>query len=96
MELGCQLLDRALEVSRGEPVTLIGISISALTTDTNLQLELDLDDGSVLRSGSARDLRRRSLDETVDAVRERFGRDLVKLGESTRGDDAFRRLAERS
>jgi hypothetical protein len=77
-------------------VTLIGLSVSSLTGDTHLQLELDLDDGSVLRAGSTADLRRRSLDETVDAVREKYGFKLVRLGLSGRGDDAFRRLAERS
>ncbi|MEX0864707.1 MAG: DNA polymerase IV [Acidimicrobiia bacterium] len=95
-ELGTELLGRALRVSGGEPVTLIGLAVSSLTTDSHVQLELDLDDYSVLRAGSAADLRRRSLDQTVDAVRDRFGRDLVRLGESGRGDDAFRKLAERS
>ncbi|HEX9763346.1 MAG TPA: DNA polymerase IV, partial [Acidimicrobiia bacterium] len=85
-ELGTELLGRALLVSGGEPVTLIGLAVSSLTTDSHVQLELDLDDDSVLRAGSAADLRRRSLDQTVDAVRDRFGRDLVRLGESGRGD----------
>ena len=95
-ELGSELLLRALDVANGEPATLIGLSVSSLATDDAVQLELDLDGGSVLRSGSAADLKRRSLDSSVDAIREKFGRDLVKLGESGRGDDAFRRLAERS
>jgi DNA polymerase IV len=96
-ELGNGLLRRALEVSNGDPVTLLGLSVSSLTTATHLQLELDLDGGSILRAGSAADLRRRSLDEMVDAVREKYGRQLVHLGESgRRDDDAFRRLAERS
>ena len=95
--LGVELVNRALEVSDGEPTTLIGMSVSNLTTDQYLQLELDVDDGDVLRMGSAEDVRRRSLDESVDAVRERFGKDLVRLGDSGRGaSDAFRRLAERS
>jgi DNA polymerase-4 len=94
--LGRVLLGRALEVSGGEPVTLIGLSISGLTTDTNIQLEMELDEGSSLRSGSSADIKRRSLDESIDAVRERFGRDLVHLGESGTSDEDFRRLAERS
>jgi hypothetical protein len=88
---------RALEVADGEPVTLIGLSLSNLTTDQFLQLELELDEGDVLRAGSLEDLRRQSIDESVDAVRERFGRDLVRFGDDNRGaSDAFRRLAERS
>jgi DNA polymerase-4 len=95
--LGVELVQRAHEVSEGGPVTLIGMSVSNLTTDQYLQLELDIDDGDVLRMGSAEDMRRRSLDESVDAVRDKFGRDLVHLGDPGRGtSDAFRRLAERS
>ena len=95
--LGTELVRRALEAAEGDPVTLIGLSVSNLTTDQFLQLELDIDDGDVLRAGSAEDLRRRSIDESVDAVRERFGRELVRFGRSSHGSsDAFRRLAERS
>jgi hypothetical protein len=86
-----------LETAEGDPVTLIGLSVSNLTTDQFLQLELDIDGGDVLRAGSAEDLRRRSIDESVDAIRERFGRELVRFGHSSRGSsDEFRRLAERS
>lgn len=90
------LLDRALE-SHDPPVTLIGMSVSNLTTDAHYQLELDLDDGGVLRSGSATDQRRRDLDSSVDEIRDRFGRDAVHHGERLRGaGDDFRRLAEKS
>ncbi|MCZ6457167.1 MAG: DNA polymerase IV, partial [Actinobacteria bacterium] len=74
-------------------------SVSNLITDQHLQLELELeiDDGDVLRAGSAEDLRRRSIDRSVDEVRERFGRELVRFGRKSRGaGDDFRRLAERS
>lgn len=95
--LGAELVRRALEASDEQPVTLIGISVSNLTTYDVVQLELELDEGDVLRSGSGEDLRRRSLDTTVDAVRERFGRELVRYGTAGRRlDDDFRRLAERS
>ncbi len=95
--LGMELVHRGLQVSDEEPVTLIGMAVSNLTTDQYLQLELDIDDGDVLRMGSAADVRRRSLDESVDAVRDRFGRELVRFGNSGREtSDAFRRLAERS
>lgn len=96
--LGAVLLQRATEGS-AEPVTLVGISVSNLTTDDFVQLELDVDEGNVLRAGSAMDLKHRSLDETVDVVRERFGRDLLTFGSKQKGGsapDSFRELAERS
>lgn len=95
--LGLELVRRALEVSGGDRVTLIGLSVSNLSTDNAVQLELEIDPGDVLRAGSAQDLRRRSLDDMIDAVRERFGRGLVGYGTAGRSlDDDFRRLAERS
>jgi len=92
------LLHRAIE-GQEDPVTLVGLSVSNLTTDEFLQLELDVDQGDVLRSGSALDLKRRALDSSVDEVRERFGRKLLKLGASAdRGvtPEEFRQLAEHS
>ncbi len=97
-ELGGVLLHRAIE-GQEDPVTLVGLSVSNLTTDEFLQLELDVDQGDVLRSGSALDLKRRALDSSVDEVRERFGRKLLKLGASAdRGvtPEEFRQLAEHS
>jgi hypothetical protein len=97
-ELGGALLERAIE-GEGEPVTLVGMSLSNLTTDDFLQLELEVDAGDVLRAGSAADLRRRALDASVDQVRERFGRKVLALGSPPdRGGtpEEFRRLAEHS
>jgi DNA polymerase-4 len=95
-DLGAILLDRALE-GVAESVTLIGISVSGLATDSHLQLELPLDGGSALRAGSSADLKRRSLDEQVDSIRTRFGRTLLRYGSAGGGaDDEFRRLAEKS
>ena len=86
-----------MDVADGEPVTLIGLSVSKLVTDDHVQLELAVDEGDVLRNGSGADLKRRSLDESIDAVREAFGREALRRGTSGRGaSDAFRRLAERS
>jgi DNA polymerase-4 len=96
--LGSVLLGRAVGDTK-EPVTLVGMSVSKLTTDASLQLELDVDEGDVLRAGSGEDLKRRSLDAQVDEVRERFGRDFVRVGaQRNRGvtSEEFRRLAERS
>jgi DNA polymerase IV len=95
--LAMVLLDRAME-AKADPVTLVGLSVSNLTTDQILQLELGVDEGDVLRAGSGEDLRRRALDEMVDEVRDRFGRGLLLLGPSRREGtpEEFRRLAERS
>lgn len=95
-EAGMALLIRALDVSEGEPATLIGMSLSGLRSDATVQLALALDGGSVVQPGSAADLKRQSLDSSVDEIRKKFGRDLMRLGTSGRGDDAFRRLSERS
>jgi DNA polymerase-4 len=95
-DLGRLLLDRALEAADDEPVTLIGLSMSGITNDSSIQLEMDLDEGSTLRAGSTTDMKRRALDDSIDAVRERFGRDLLHIGETAPVDEDFRRLAERS
>lgn len=95
--LGMTLLESALCDSPGERVTLIGLSMSNLTTDAHLQLELDLGDGDELRAGSERALKRSSLEGKVDEIREKFGRDLLRYGTGSGGaSDEFRRLAERS
>lgn len=94
--LGIELVARALEAG-DDRVTLIGLSVSNLTTDDQIQLELPLDAGDVLRVGSERDLRRRALDESIDSIRDRFGKATLRLGVSGRGlDDDFRKLAEKS
>ena len=94
--LGLELVRRALE-ENDPPVTLIGLSVSNLTTNQHLQLELPMEPGDELRPGSDRDLKRRALDESVDRIRERFGRETLRLGTSGRvQDDDFRRLAEKS
>ena len=95
-ESGMALLIRALEASDGDPATLIGISVAGLRSDRSLQLALDLGGGSATDPGSAVDLKRQSLDSSVDAIRKKYGRDLMRLGRSGRGDDAFRRLSEKS
>ncbi|HJS72058.1 MAG TPA: DNA polymerase IV [Acidimicrobiia bacterium] len=95
--LGMTLVDRALDQSPDEIVTLVGLSVSKLTTEEHVQLELDLGDGDVLRPGSDVALSRGRLEGSVDEVREKFGRDVVSYGMRKRGaSDDFRRLAERS
>jgi hypothetical protein len=91
------LVSRALEDNPGETVTLIGLSVSNLTTDDHRQLELDLGDDDLLRSGSQLALTRSSLEDSVDRVREKFGRSVLRYGAGSGGmSDDFRRLAEKS
>lgn len=95
--LGMVLVDRALGDNPDETVTLIGLSVSNLTTNDARQLELDLGDGDVLRSGSDLALKRSSLEDSIDAIREKFGRGLLRYGTGAGGmGDDFRRLAEKS
>ncbi len=95
--LGAVLLDRALTDNPGETVTLIGISVSNLTTDRNIQLEFPLDDEDVLRSGSLEAIKRSRLEDSVDEVREKYGKALLSFGTAGRDlNDDFRKLAERS
>lgn len=95
--LGMTLLDRAVDDNDGETVTLIGLSVSNLTTDEHVQLELDLGEGDVLRPGSEVARRRSKVEASVDEVRERFGRNLLRYGVGPGGaSEDFRRLAERS
>jgi DNA polymerase-4 len=95
--LGMVLVDRALEDNAGETVTLIGLSVSNLTTEDHRQLEFELGDGDVLRSGSDAAIKRDRLENSVDEIREKFGRSVVRYGKGPGGmGDDFRRLAERS
>jgi len=95
--LGMVLVDRAVEDNPGETVTLIGLSVSNLTTDDHVQLELQLGDDDLLRSGTDLAMRRALLEGSVDEIREKFGRELLRYGFGSGGaDDDFRRLAERS
>jgi DNA polymerase-4 len=95
--LGMVLVDRAVEDNADETVTLIGLSVSNLTTDDHVQLELQLGDDDLLRSGTDLAMRRALLEGSVDEIREKFGRDLLRYGFGSGGaGDDFRRLAERS
>jgi DNA polymerase-4 len=81
-----------------EPVTLIGVSVSNLQTDRFVQLELGFDWGDATSPGSLMAMRNAALDEKVDEVRDRFGRNALQLGRvgDSSDEDDFRRLAERS
>ncbi|HEY7101054.1 MAG TPA: DNA polymerase IV [Mycobacteriales bacterium] len=84
--------DAAVEIS------LLAISVSNLTVQHSIQLELPVPPDDPRRPGSALGSARWALDSSVDAVRDRFGREAVGyLPARTRSrgvPDEFRELAE--
>jgi DNA polymerase-4 len=84
--------DAAVEIS------LLAISVSNLTLQHSIQLELPVPPDDPRRPGSALGSARWALDSSVDAVRDRFGREAVGyLPARTRSrgvPDEFRELAE--
>lgn len=82
-------------------ISLLGLSLSNLVDQPVLQLELPLGlDGDGLRAGSELGSARWALDQSIDKVRQRFGRDAVgfaavALSELGGVPDEFRELAER-
>ena len=82
-------------------ITLLAISVSQLVYEPALQLELPIELGDEeQRPGTAAGAARWSLDRSVDAVRDRFGRKSVgyasvSLSELGSVPDEFRELAEK-
>jgi DNA polymerase-4 len=81
-------------------VTLLAISVSNLTEEPLVQLELPVPGGDPRRPGSAASVSRLAVDRSMDEVRQRFGRGAVgyaAVALSRRGEvpDEFRELAER-
>jgi DNA polymerase-4 len=99
--IGCELVGSALADHPGErEVSLLGVGVSALTRSPVLQLELPLGlEDEHLRPGTPHAADLWSLERSVDAARERFGRDAVGWASvrlSRRSvPDEFRHLAER-
>ena len=79
-------------------ITLVAVSVSNLTDQRTVQPELDLEPDDPWRPGSVTGAARRAVDGSMDAVRERFGKDAVGYlpAMSRRGavPDEFRELAE--
>jgi DNA polymerase IV len=83
--IACDLLDEVMAspVPEGRGLRLLGIAISQLDGEGPIQPELPLlftdDDPSALtRAGSGDDLARRRLDEAVDGLRNRYGKEAVR------------------
>lgn len=99
-EVAERLVWSAIGDSPGRPeVTLLGVSVSSLTEQRTIQLELDLAPDDPWRPGSATGSARRAVDGSVDAIRTRFGSDAVGylpavMGAASAVPDEFRELAE--
>ena len=82
-------------------LTLLAISVSQLSDEPALQLELPLALGDdAVRPGTAAGAARWSVDQSMDEVRRRFGRGAVGYANVALSDlgtvpDEFRELAER-
>jgi DNA polymerase-4 len=86
-------------------VTLIAISVSNLRPYHSLQLELPLDSGDLRQDADSRpesvvEASRWGMDRSVDAIRDKFGRNAVGyaaivLSPVERVPEEFRELAER-
>lgn len=101
-EIAEDLVRAALAQHPHEPcISLLGISVSHLTKDSEVQLDLPFvpqDDGR--RPGSRKGLARRAADRAVDRIRTRFGWEAIGYGSVVLGadrsvPDAFRVLAEK-
>jgi DNA polymerase-4 len=97
-----QLAWSAIGDPEGAPVeiSLLGVSVSHLVIHSAVQLELALSPDDVQRPGCATGAARWALDKSVDAVREKFGRQSVgyataAFSRAGQVPDEFRGLAER-
>ncbi|UCG41189.1 MAG: DNA polymerase IV, partial [Acidimicrobiia bacterium] len=94
------LVRTGLADSGADQISLLAISVSSLVYEEALQLELPFHlDGEELRPGTEEGAARWAADRSVDAIRERFGREAVgyasgfdRLGSVP---DEFRELAEK-
>ena len=91
------LADALVAEAPGERVTLVGVSVSALSRRPHLQLELPIDGlagDAVTRPGSSEHARRHRLDAAVDAARARYGRDAVRRAAIAGGEPERRSPVE--
>jgi len=97
-EIAERLAWSAIDDHPDAEITLLAISVSNLTDQRTIQPELELPPPDPWRPGSATGTARRAVDGSMDAIRERFGRDAVGyLPAMRRGGavpDEFRELAE--
>jgi DNA polymerase-4 len=99
-EVAERLVWSAIDDAGEDPqITLLAVSVSNLTQQSTVQLELDLRPADPWRPGPATGAARRAVDGSVDAIRARFGTESVGylpavLRTGGAVPDAFRELAE--
>jgi DNA polymerase-4 len=98
-EVATVLVHQALDETGQTDITLLAISVSGLVEQRAVQLELELPPADPWRPGSAPGAARRAVDGSLDAIRDRFGRDAIgylpALQRRSGGiPDDFRELAE--
>ncbi|WP_275004411.1 DNA polymerase IV [Promicromonospora iranensis] len=98
-EIAERLAWSAIEDAAPCEITLLGISVSNLSDQRAIQLELDLEPTDPWRPGSAQGAARSAVDASMDAIRTRFGGDAVGylpvvLRDGGAVPDEFRELAE--
>ena len=97
-EIAERLAWSAIGDNPDQEITLLSVSVSNLTDQRMIQLELDLQPQDPWRPGSATGAARRAVDGSMDAIRTRFGGDAVGYlpAVTRRGSvpDEFRELAE--
>ncbi len=99
------LADDGVREARDRDVNLLGIRTSNLVVSPHLQLELPFPDAlgadDVTHAGSVQELIRHQLDDAMDALHDRFGKDMVGRASLLLGrrrgavPDEFRELATR-
>jgi DNA polymerase-4 len=101
-EVAIQLAASALADNPDESeISLLAVSVSNLVGEESLQLELPLPLGNDrFRPGTDSGAARWAVDRSVDAVRDRYGREAVGyatvvFSDVARVPDQFRELAER-
>jgi DNA polymerase IV len=101
-EIAEELVRALLAQHADEPkISLLAISVSHLTKESEVQLDLPLGlEDDVRNPGSKRGLARWAADRAVDGIRERFGWEAIGYGSVVLGShrsvpDEFRMLAEK-
>lgn len=77
--VAAKMLERVIAEFPNHETTLLGVAVSGMATGQPTQLALGVDDGDV-SGGSPRELSYTELDKSVDALRRRFGADVVTHG----------------
>jgi len=79
IEIERRLLRKVLDEYPKHEITLLGISTSGLGIEEPIQLAFGVDEDAV-GGGTPEELESQALDESVDELRRRFGRDVVTHG----------------